>query len=237
MSRNVRITLEPGGHVVVASRGEPLRELLFDHGTEFPCGGRGRCRSCRVRVLAGRAEPTAHDLQALGEQAVAEGWRLGCLLAPSDDLVLAVAQWQGPVLEDRTPVAAQPRPGLGVAIDLGTTTLVAQLADLQTGSTLATRAGLNPQGRHGADLISRLEAAVQGGRADELRQLIRARLGALIAALLVESGRAEPLVEIVLVGNTVMHHLFCGRDLEPLAAAPYETGEGGPAEFRSRELG
>jgi uncharacterized 2Fe-2S/4Fe-4S cluster protein (DUF4445 family) len=59
----------------------------------------------------------------------------------------------------------------------------------------------------------------------------------MIAALLGEAGRAEPLVEIVLVGNTVMHHLFCGRDLEPLAAAPYETGEGGPAEFRSRELG
>jgi uncharacterized 2Fe-2S/4Fe-4S cluster protein (DUF4445 family) len=163
MSRTIRVTLEPGGHVVQAGRGEPLRELLFDHGAEFPCGGRGRCRSCRVRVVAGWAEPKPQDLGALGEEAVAAGWRLGCLLAPAEDLVLAVAQWQGPVLEDRTPVAVLPRPGLGVAIDLGTTTLVAQLADLETGATLATRAGLNPQGRYGSDLISRLEAAGQGG--------------------------------------------------------------------------
>ncbi len=237
MSDKVQITLEPSGRILSVARGEPLRELLFEHGVEYPCGGRARCRSCRVRVVGGHAEPTPEDRQALGERAVAEGWRLGCRLIPTTDLVLAVAQWQGPVLEDRTAVAVQPRPGLGVAIDLGTTTLVAQLVDLTVGMVLATEVALNPQGSYGADLISRMEASLRDDVGDQLRELIRRRLGEMIARLLEQAPAGTPLQEVILVGNTVMHHIFCGHALAPLAAAPFETDAGGLAEFKASELG
>jgi len=93
-----------------------------------------------------------------------------------------------PVLGDASSFAFTPREGLGVAVDLGTTTLVAQLVDLQTGDVLAVRSALNAQARHGADVMSRIEFALQGGQG-ELTRLIRDQIGGLIGQLM-EPGQA-----------------------------------------------
>ena len=76
--------------------------------------------------------------------------------ARRDDLTLELAQWEAQILADTSRFAFTPREGFGVAIDVGTTTLVAQLLDLSRGEVLAVRTALNPQARFGADIMSRV---------------------------------------------------------------------------------
>ncbi len=230
----IRLRLEPLATTVEARRGEPVQDLLFEHGVEFPCGGRGGCRGCRVRVLEGEAAVTQADRAALTAGEIGAGWRLACHLRPETDLTLEIAQWESVILEDRAPVAPRGRAGRGVAVDLGTTTIVAQLVDLAAGDVLGVKTSLNPQAVYGSDIMSRVEAAVVRGAAGELARLARERVGEMAAAL-VEDSRAVD--EVVIVGNTVMHHLFTGREVNGLARYPFETNHGGLVTCRAGELG
>jgi len=78
---------------------------------------------------------------------------------------------------------------------------------------------LNPQVRFGADVMNRIRAALNG---DDLTAVIRETLGAMVTRL--SRGREQEIAEIVLVGNTVMHHLFSGCDVEPLATHRLHRG-------------
>lgn len=225
------IRLEPLGTVVGANDGAKLADVLFEHGVEFPCGGRGRCRGCRVRVESGVLPANDDDRRALGEDLVSQGWRLACRATVAGDLTLALARYQTAVLSDDSDFAFTPRDGFGVAIDLGTTTLVAQLVDLATGAVRGVRTGLNPQARFGADVVSRLEFACQGGAA-ELRRSIRQTLGSMVAEL--AAGRW--LKRVVVVGNSAMHHLFCGLDCASLALHPFEPSDPDAQTFLPSEL-
>jgi uncharacterized 2Fe-2S/4Fe-4S cluster protein (DUF4445 family) len=221
-----------------AETGTPLRDLLFEQGVEFPCGGQGRCRGCRVKVLEGAASVNRAQQERLTREELAGGWRLACQCVTEGDLVIELRQWDAAILVDDTPFAFQPRAGLGVAADVGTTTLVTQLLDLTTGRVLAVRTGLNAQARHGADVMSRVRlAGVKGGQR-ELEELIRSQIGKLIGQLLFAANASSAEIrDVVLVGNTVMHHLFCGIDVEPLSHYPFETPQPGLMNFRLKDLG
>lgn len=214
-----------------------MRESLFEFGVEFPCGGRGRCKGCRLRVLSGGMPITADDRQRLSAVEVEAGWRLACRAVVTGDVTLEIAQWEAWILGDQSQLPFQSRPGLGVAVDLGTTTLAVQLLDLATGNVLAVATAMNSQAVHGADVMSRVHFAVHENGATRLRDLIRRQIGELIAGLCREAARDETIVEVILVGNTAMQHFFCGRDVQPLAQAPFESRELGEARFAGAELG
>src|ERR1039457_7272906 len=163
MSDFVHLELLPLGKVLRIKRGTPLQEVLFAHGVEFPCGGRGLCKGCRIKVLAGALPITDEEQQKLSGAELAEGWRLACRGEGQSDLKLELAQWEAAILSDESVFAFTPREGLGIAVDLGTTTIVAQLLDLQTGYVLAVRTALNAQAKCGADIMSRVESAVARG--------------------------------------------------------------------------
>lgn len=237
-SKTHRVVLRPTQVELRAATGTPLRDLLFEQGVEFPCGGHGRCRGCRVRVLEGTAEVTREQQERLSAEELTSGWRLACQCAVQGDLVIELRQWDAAILVDDTPFAFQPRPGFGVAVDLGTTTLVAQLLDLNIGRVLAVRTALNAQARFGADVMSRVRFAVAEGGQRQLEELIRLQIGKLIDQLVLAAGVTSTEVrDVVLVGNTVMHHLFCGLDVEPLSHYPFESERMGLETFRSSELG
>lgn len=233
----VRVKLEPLGRTFEVEAGTPLRDVLFGCGVEFPCAGRGRCRRCRVRLLEGGAPPTGDERRILSERDLAAGWRLACRMTAAADVVLEVAQWEASILTDESRFAFTPRQGLGVAVDVGTTTLVAQLVDLATANVLSVRTALNPQAARGADVMSRVEYALAPEGRAELRDLIRAEVGRMIAQMLAEAapGRVPELVTVV--GNTVMHHLFCDVDVRPLAAVPFEPRDDGAKSMDAAELG
>lgn len=242
MKRPVTVRLMPLDAEMHVAAGTPLADALAEHGAEFPCGGRGRCRGCRVRVREGRLAETEPDLRMLSAPERADGWRLACQARVEGDLVVELRQWEGLILADETPFTFVPDAGLGIAVDIGTTTLVAQLLDLATARVLGTRTALNPQARDGADVMSRIGAALVPGGAERLHRAIRERLAAMVTALLLEVDETlGPVTRAALVGNTAMHHLFLGHDLTPLSRAPFvpvSPGagwlEGGPLGWPAR---
>jgi len=112
---------------------------------------------------------------------------------------------------------------LGIAFDLGTTTVVATLLDLSTGTPLAVASMLNKQQRYGADVITRISAAMLDPRALEtMASLARETLGELATEVCAQAG-ADPadVAEIAVAGNATMTHIALGIDPEPLGVAPF----------------
>ncbi len=239
MSDTVQIELLPLGRTFAVNRDAPLQDFLFAHGVEFPCGGRGRCKGCKVRLLAGDLPISPEERARLTPAELAGGWRLACRARATGDLRLELAQWETAVLGDDSAFTFTPQEGLGIAVDLGTTTLVGQLLDLRSGRVLAIQTALNGQARFGADFMSRIDRAITGpeGQA-QLQQTIREQVGHLGAQLLASAQAApDALRHVVLVGNTVMHHLFCGLSVEPLARVPFESPTPGARRLSAGDLG
>lgn len=111
----------------------------------------------------------------------------------------------------------------GVAIDIGTTTVVVYLLDLNNGTVMSSGALTNPQQAFGADVISRITHAAQGpGQLRELQEKVIEGLNRIISRLCQDSGIGrEEIYQAVAVGNTTMAHLFLGIDPTYLAPAPF----------------
>ena len=238
MTDAVKIELLPLGKTLEVERGTPLQDVLFAHGVEFPCGGRGRCKGCKIKVLSGSLRISEEEKARLSPAELSDGWRLACCGSAHNDLRIDLAQWEATILTDDTVFEFTPQDGLGIAIDLGTTTIVAQLLDLRSGHVLAVRTALNNQAQHGADIMSRVEFAVASNGQPQLQKLIREQIAKIICELLsADSQSAADLKHVALVGNTVMHHLFCGMSVEPLAHYPFEPKDDGLHVFTAGELG
>jgi uncharacterized 2Fe-2S/4Fe-4S cluster protein (DUF4445 family) len=237
MSDSVRIELRPYGRSIEVERGTPLRDVLYLYGVEFPCGGRGRCKRCRVRALEGDLAVTPDDASILSAEEREQGWRLACRSLAQEPVALQVEQLQLPILADHSVFDFAPRPGFSVAVDLGTTTVVAQLVDLETGRVRACHTTLNPQVAYGSDIMSRAQMALEGAGRRKLAAIVRQGIGALVDRVIATAGLEQaPIESVVLVGNTVMHHLFCELDVEPLARLPFESDHGGLREFQASDL-
>jgi uncharacterized 2Fe-2S/4Fe-4S cluster protein (DUF4445 family) len=154
----------------------------------------------------------------------AGGWRVTVALRKGREIV-SVA----PGFSDRA---------FGVALDIGSTTIAAHLTHLETGEVVASRGAMNPQIRFGEDLMSRVSHVMMnpGGEA-ELTRSARASVDALIgeAATEAQVARGE-ILEMTVVGNPIMHHLFLGLDPTELGGAPFALTIDGAFEARAREL-
>ena len=111
----------------------------------------------------------------------------------------------------------------GIAFDLGTTTVVATLLDLSTGTPAGVESALNSQQPFGADVITRISATMMDpGALDKLQNLARETLAELAQAVCAQGG-VEPgeVYEVAVAGNATMTHLVLGIDPEPLGMAPF----------------
>ena len=232
--QTVQIRLHPLGKEVSVAGGTSLIDVLHEFGVEFPCGGKGSCGKCKVKLLQGEIHTDPEHKRRLKELGLSQEWRLACKSQAEGDLVLEVGQFETMIQADDSLFSFEPRSGFGVAVDLGTTTLVAQLVDLSTAKVLAVETAMNPQRKWGSDLISRLESAL-AGNGPLLTQLIRQEIGAMLIRLVGE--RKISLDRIVIVGNTVMQHLFAACDIVPLSYYPFESPDLGKKLFTSAELG
>ncbi len=145
---------------------------------------------------------------------------------------------------DRDGVAVAIWPGfvdtvLGVAIDVGSTTVAGHLCDLSTGEVMATAGMMNPQIRFGEDLMSRVSYVMMNpGGDNELTACIRAALNELITDLLHQADApADELLEIVIVGNPIMHHIVLGIDPTPLGQAPFTLASAEAIRTTAIDLG
>ncbi|MDH5503200.1 MAG: ASKHA domain-containing protein [Acidimicrobiia bacterium] len=145
---------------------------------------------------------TLRDLQAAGDN---------CTVAIRDGVVSAV--WPG--FHETT---------YGVAIDVGSTTIAGYLLDLITGEQLASGGLMNPQIRFGEDLMSRVSYVMMNEGGDRLlTEAVQEALNDLIGDLAKQASiERHDILEITLVGNPIMHHLFLGLDPRPLGEAPFK---------------
>jgi uncharacterized 2Fe-2S/4Fe-4S cluster protein (DUF4445 family) len=111
----------------------------------------------------------------------------------------------------------------GVAVDVGSTTIAGHLANLLDGAVLASAGVMNPQIRFGEDLMSRVSYAMLHERgAADMTAAVRTALRELIGSLATTAGVArDEILELVFVGNPIMHHLLLGLDPTPLGQAPF----------------
>ncbi len=112
----------------------------------------------------------------------------------------------------------------GLAIDIGTTTVVSKLIDLTNGDRKATAAALNPQGRHGDDVVSRIAYANTEQNLAEMHNLIIECINKLTAKLCTKAGiQPQYIYEAAVVGNTTMGHILLQFPIEQLGRAPYKA--------------
>jgi uncharacterized 2Fe-2S/4Fe-4S cluster protein (DUF4445 family) len=189
------------------AEGVTLLEVIRDAGLPFsaPCGGKGSCGKCEVLAQddGGTRKVLACRTAAAGVQQIA--------------VTDATAGFDLELLHH-----AVDGHEFGVAIDLGTTTIAAELVDLQTGDSIARMGHMNPQSVYGADVISRIEAA-QTGQLETMNRLIVDALGTMITQLCTKASVASTsLRRITLAGNTIMEHLAAGLSPESIGVYPYK---------------
>ncbi|MEM2049874.1 MAG: ASKHA domain-containing protein [Thermoproteota archaeon] len=127
----------------------------------------------------------------------------------------------------------------GVAVDVGTTTVVAYLVSLKTGRIVSVKSDYNGQIAYGDDVISRITYAVKGGKnLEELQSKIVATINKLIQDV-ADEAKCSPfdVYELSFAGNTVMTSLLYGAEVSAIAAAPYVPPFRSSLCFKAREIG
>ncbi len=193
------------------------------------CGGKGRCGKCKVRVVKGQAKVTQEDARFFSPEELEQGWRLACRLYPEEDMVISV-EWNDEsefevVSEYNTISISRERLGkqgtYAIAIDIGTTTLAFQLLKQEKGNICGTVTTINNQRIFGADVVSRMEASIEG-KDDELQECIRKDLQEGILKLLDNCYIQISQVTRIGIGcNTTMGHLLLGYPCNSLGIYPF----------------
>jgi uncharacterized 2Fe-2S/4Fe-4S cluster protein (DUF4445 family) len=153
------------------------------------------------------------------------------------DFAVTVSLWQ-----EREVLRVQPgyqEGAFGLAVDVGSTTVVAHLCDLRTGAVLATEAAMNPQVRYGEDLMSRVSYAnLEPQGLARLNRAIVLTLNDLAEKAVSSAGISlDDVLDMVVVGNSVMHHILLGIHPRELGQAPFALAVDSPLDLRAIDLG
>ena len=199
-----RITILPEGRSLSVRPGVILLDALREAGcfVDAPCGGQGKCGKCTVAV---DGLPVRSCRYGVNSHITVE--------LPGRDSLR--------ILEQGTASAVSGNgTGYAAAFDIGTTTVVCALLDA-AGQTVAVESAANPQASFGADVVSRITAAVRG-QGSAMTALIRSAMTDLLNACC-EAAEVDPaeLETVSAVGNPAMRQLFLGIPLDNLAAVPF----------------
>lgn len=179
---------------ILMSTALDLMGIPFDK----PCGGMGVCKKCTA-VINGKqvllCQTTADCDTYIDYTNLAEN-----VQGVTDGITFEY---------NKNPVVDK---GYGAAIDIGTTTVACYIYEFPKGECIKKTAILNPQAQHGADVISRIMYANEGGK-DQLKQQIENAINALT--------KGYDIQKYVVTGNTAMLHFFAKKSTEGIAVAPY----------------
>jgi uncharacterized 2Fe-2S/4Fe-4S cluster protein (DUF4445 family) len=127
---------------------------------------------------------------------------------------------------------------LGVSVDIGTTNITIHLTNLTDNSLIKEITVTNPQRQYGEEIISRIDFARDSENASVLTRIVRESINDGISRILKESECSHDSVDsVVVVGNTVMHHLFFGLSTDSLLKPPYTTEQKNSILVKSAEIG
>jgi uncharacterized 2Fe-2S/4Fe-4S cluster protein (DUF4445 family) len=204
---------------------------LFDHaeglGIAVPtsCNKQGKCRECIVEVTEGAeclSERTPEE-KHLGEK-----FRLSCRTTIAGDGEVRCHTMRRGNMRIETGSAGlqacarrsgDPRYGYGIAMDLGTTTIVLRLYNLESGTLTATTSLENPQRFGGSDVMSRIHYDTHHPG----RLLLRTLAGYLSRAIVELPVDPKEIIEMVVVGNSTMRDLFFRKSVYTIGQNPYRS--------------
>jgi uncharacterized 2Fe-2S/4Fe-4S cluster protein (DUF4445 family) len=234
--------------ISVPEESQALKQIIAKAASDRVIAVNPAVRQVYVEVEPADMGDPRGDWQRLA-QALQEQWDLSVLridpkalpaLQPAledGNHAVTVTLWQ-----DEEVLRVQPgyREGVyGLAVDVGSTTVVAHLCDLRTGAVLATEAAMNPQVRYGEDLMSRVSYAMAEPQGlARLNRAILRTLDELVEKAAESAGLSpEDILDAVIVGNTVMHHILLGINPKELGGAPFALATNEPLDLKARDLG
>lgn len=254
MSESVcKVTFLPQGITIRVPQNTTILEaaVLNKLPLESTCNGKGTCGKCLVKVSGTVNEPSSHEIGRLSEKK-SEGWRLACqtkilgtvtVTLPEVDTFHTVQSGEAreypfdPMIREVYPSAHEL---FGLAIDIGTTSIVASLIDLKTNEKeLLSTSCLNPQTQFGGDVITRITFAHQSPEdTQKLRQSVLNGINLLIEEMCTKKGiQPTQIHHATIAANTTMLHLLVGIDPISLALAPYNPIFVDYQEHSASELG
>lgn len=204
--------------------GDAIAELELP--LEQPCAGRGTCGKCKVLNEGGMLPPDEIEREHLTEGELAVGNRLACRARIAGDarVVLApVVVYSNKSFKASSRYKRQRDVPLGLAIDLGSTTVAAFLTMMDNGEVCAGSASLNQQSVYGADVISRL-ASARNDKADasRLHRLALSSINQAVDSLKLSKPIRNRIERAVIVCNPAMHHLLAELPIEGLTVNPFQ---------------
>ncbi len=207
-----------------AAKDKVLGDILLgsDLPLEQPCAGRGTCGKCKVIAEGELAPLDPVELKHLLPAERAANFRLACRVRIQGDvrvMLLPVVVCSNKIFTRSGAFRTNDDP-LGLAIDLGSTTVAAFLVSLKTGEMYAGSAVLNQQTILGADVIARLGAA--GQDPVKLAALAQASIYQAIQSLKMSQRVRARIKRAVIVCNSAMHHLLLRLPVDTLAVAPFQ---------------
>lgn len=208
-------------------KGESLLLLCQKAGIllESPCNGRGSCGKCRVRFIKGAPLPVPTERKHLTPEELRLGIRLACvsLLAADCEVILPADRQMDAVTgrfdvgwridTDKEAVSQE----YFIAVDIGTTTLVMEKRRICDGGVAGVYKAVNAQRKYGADVLTRMEAALRGEQS-RLSCMIKEQLAEGISKL---KGDGAHIQFMVIAANTTMVHLLMEYDVTGLSQAPF----------------
>jgi len=205
-------------HIIMEGETFPLNtscptvlQAIQEAGIDFaaPCGGRGTCRKCAVWV---------RDEKGLRSE-------LACEIAPTENMMVQIERAKPMTISETGSTSAFDADvsdiGYGIAIDVGTTTVVVRLIEMATGICIATTSRPNPQIVFGSDVIARISASVAGSL-DAMTKLIDSSLAEMVKMLCDQCDvDLADIVGATLAGNTVMESIAAGVSPDPIGINPF----------------
>lgn len=194
---------------------------------EQPCAGRGTCGRCKMLVEFGGSNPDEVENEYLTPGELALGTRLACratVLGDTQIVLSPIEIYSNKVFKGSQRFRQERDVPLGLAIDLGSTTVAAYLVMLDNGEVVAGGAGINQQRIYGADIISRLHAALESETARlRLHRLAVSSINQAIGSLKLSKKVLARIQAVTVVGNVAMHHLFAKLPIESIARMPFQS--------------
>lgn len=254
------ITFQPLGITVNVPKNTTVLEaaVLNNLPLESLCNRTGTCGKCLVKASGLLSKPLPQEQVRLGTK-LSGGWRMACqakimgkaeVILSENHLFQTVEGGRArkyvfdPVIKKLFAASGEyvlpARQLYGVAVDIGTTSMVAALIDLNSGGNeIATAACLNPQTQFGGDVITRITFAHQSGENTlKLKEAVLSGINRLIALMCTDKKiPAEEICHITVAGNTTMLHLLVGLDPISLAVAPYTPVFVDYQEWKASKLG
>lgn len=247
-----KITVLPMAKTFEYRTGQSLLNILLEQKifVDNPCNGKGNCGKCKVRLLEGELEPLCDtERRFLREEEVRNGIRLSCMVRPQEDLRIEILQeerthevltqgyvprFQRDLIEDNA------KPRYGVAIDIGTTTVVCALVDMRSGKEVAQASRINAQKHFGLDVLTRITYEIEHPQTG-VQELQKAIVGSINDMIKEACEKAqvsqEEICEITVAANCTMMHMLLGVEAVSLGRTPYTPVFVEAKDIKAREIG